>query len=79
MRITIKELREQINHVNDYVLENSIYFIKMQRHSGHYWLYLHTKDEIDRRVRTLWAGNAREINSYLVALQQKYWYMKEPF
>lgn len=79
MKITIKELRAQVNHVNDYVLENSIYFIRMQRHSGYYWLYLHAKDEIDRRLRTLTTGNEREINAYLTAFQHMHWYMQPPF
>lgn len=79
MKITSTELKLQVNHVNDYVLENSIYKIEMQRHSGYYWLYLHAKDEEHRRLRTLTAGSAREINAYLTAFQHIHWYMQSPF
>lgn len=76
MRITSKIIEEQLNHVNQFALKDSIYRIRINRAYGYYNAYLYSED---RYLRLMYVGNAAEMNAFLTAFQMKYWYMNEPF
>lgn len=79
MKINKKVIEEQNNHVNEFCLKDSIYQICVIRSCGYYTAYLTLRIDATRWIRTLFIGNAREMNAFLTAFQMKYWYMNEPF